>query len=575
MTIRKQITLLALAAFALPLLGACAGPGGGDIGNPMSRSDEAFAQGIGHLEKGEFEAARASFNEVLTLDDPEYTCEAQYGIVLAGVLDTADRLDTIADAAALLLGGAPSLMPAQSLNIVPIVQSLLVPFEEFFIEIVAALDLVVASGCKVMVPAGMPIEIGNPDSLIYFKARFGYEFDAAAARAGQILFSSALASLRMTLAHNIEINLDQLTESMNAIVDAARGSVELVVNEETGEVTQHTMIHAVRSLGSIPETQQNLLTLGDLDRFKQVDNDLVKAIRAFYFKDGDTETGLLAQLVAEAANDPDPTDNFLGYMDANSNGTVDASDSIIIGLRELHITGLFSEPEIGKGIWFNFSKGLGNIEKIIAAVHEMAQIVGDQLASVDDPNVATKNLGLKQINQLIDNITILDIFLTPLPEAVEFDIGAYFKNPIGVRSLFPYWVDHDNNSATRAEFWIEGENWVTSTVEPYVFFGDAAHFADTYTFLENDDADPIVLDDLEIPADGIEPEKLSILVPFPLPYVAYQDPTFNGVLYVDASKLYGAGSGETTGMNPANLYTANMATASYFSFVMNEWLYSN
>jgi hypothetical protein len=272
--------------------------------------------------------------------------------------------------------------------------------------------------------------------------------------------------------------------------------------------------------------------------------------------------------------DPDPTDNFLGFVDANRNGIVDEGDSVIVGLRELHIAGIFAQPSIEQGVWLTLNGGIGNIRNIIAAVHEVAQTLGDQFASVDDPKVKSRRLGLKPLNDLIENVTILDIFLSPLPEAVEFDFGAYFKTPVGLRDLLPYWIDHDGLAGTPAEFLIEGESWITSSVEPYVTFGDAAHFTGSYTFRKTKSSSSVVLNGLAIQADGIEPQKLSVLAPFPLPYLAYQDPTFNGIFYVNQSMLYGAGGGATVGMAPANIYSANMATASYFSFILNEWVYS-
>jgi hypothetical protein len=387
------------------------------------------------------------------------------------------------------------------------------------------------------------------------------------------VFSSALAAIHFILAHDIEIQLDDLTTLMDTLVKAGAGTVELEVNGP-GDVTQHTMIYALRSLGAIPAAQDKLLTLGDVDRFHQVDNDLTRVMRAFYQRTGDVETGLLPELVRISKTDPDPTDNFLGYVDANTSGTVDEGDYIVVGLRELSITGMIAEPSIDQGVRLTFNGGIGDIKKIIASVHEIAQVVGDQFASVDDAKVKSRRLGLKEVNDLIENVTLLDVFLSPLPEAMEFDFGAYFKNPVGLRDMFPYWVDHDGLAATPAEFLIEGEGWVTSPTEPYVTYGDTAHFTGSYTFSPNSTATPVNLSGVSIAADGIEPKALSVLVPFPLPYVAYQDPTFNGILYVDESKLYGASSGATSGMAPATNFSANMATASYFSFVMNEWVYS-
>lgn len=554
------------------LSAACSGPGGGDVGNPLAEQDAIFAQGIEQLEAGDYEAARTSFNQLLDVTD--YECRANYGIVLAGVLDTAARVDEIADALALTVGGAPALRPAQNLDIVPLIRNVLEPFEEFFAEINAGLDNVIASGCRVTVPEGMPVEIGNPDSLIYFKARFGYDFDSAAARTGKVIFASALASIRFLLSQDIEFDLDELSETVGVINQALRGTLELDVDEATQTVTQHTVIHTLRSLGAIPERHPNLLTLGDAERFAQVDNDLLDAIRAFYHRQNGVDTGIWAALVSEAAVDDDTTDNFLGYVDANSNAVVDTGDSIVIGLRELHLFGVISQPSVDGGVWLNFNNGLGDIEAITAAVHEIAQTVGDQLAAVDNPEQSKRRLGLAEINQIIDNVLILNVFLTPLPEAVEFDFGAFFAEPLGLRELFPYWIDDDNNADTPAAFLIEGESWVTSAAEPYVTFGDTPHFSGSYSFIAGPDADPVSLTGVEIAADGVAPNNLSILVPFPVPYLAYQEPDFRGVLYVNLDKLYGVSGGENA-MLRATQYSANAATASYASFILNEWLYAN
>jgi hypothetical protein len=567
----KSGTLIALAF--LILLPACSSPGGGDTGNPLSRSETLYEKGIRHLSAGEYEEARTSFNELLTLDDPDYTCRAQYGVVLAGVQDTAARLDEIADAAALVAGGAPPPMRTHAaVDVVPIAKNLLKPFESFFTEILGALDQVVASGCSITLPEGMPIEIGNPKSLIYFKARFGYEFDAAAARAGQMIFSSALAGIRFALAHDLEIDLNTLADTFKTLTDAAQGTLAMEVNGP-GDVSQHTMIYALRSLGAIPASQDKLLTLGDAERFKQVDNDLAKALRAFYERKGSVETGLLPELVARAKKDADPTDNFLGFVDADASGDVSAGDSIVIGLRELYVAGVLAEPSVDSGVWLTFNRGIGDVKQIVLSVHDIAQVLGDQLASVDDKSVKSRHLGFHEVNDLIANVPLLDAVLTPIPEAAEFDFGAYFKHPAGLRELFPYWVDHDGDAGTPAEFLIEGESWVTSPTEPYVVYGDAGHFAGSYSFKKTTTSAATALTGVAIAADGVAPEKLSVLVPFPLPYLAYQDPTFNGILYVDESKLYGAPAGAPAGMAAATNFTANMATASYFSFVMNEWNY--
>ncbi|RMF12054.1 MAG: hypothetical protein D6761_13250 [Candidatus Dadabacteria bacterium] len=564
----KQSVCMCAFFLSLAALAACAGPGGTDVGNPAADPDVLIAEGVSHLSNGEYEAARASFNQAVSF--PAVECEANYGLVLAGVQDTADRLDTLADSVALFFGGAPGLRTAQSLDIFPVIESLLKPFESYFDDVVEGLQFVIDNDCRLTVPAGMPVEIGDPDSLIYFKARFGYEFDPAAARVGLSIFSSALAAIHFTLAHNIEIDATDLSNTIDTIISAVRGALELEVNGP-GDVTQHTMISAIRSLGAIPGDHPNLLSLGDADRMAQVDNDLATALRALYHKSGSSETGLAAALLHVAATDTDTTDNFIGLVDNDNSGTINRGDSIVIGLRELHVTGLFSGPSVDGGVWVNLNSGLGNIENLIEASHEIIQTLGDQFASVDDPSIDAPRLGLGPINDIIENTLILDFFLTPLPEAVEFDFGAFFRTPTGLRSLLPVWYDDDNDDKTSPVFLVEGESWVTTDAEPYVTFGDTGHFSGSYVFEDGGVAQ--TLNAITLAADGVKPSELSILVPFPLPYIQYQDPSFVGVLYVDADKLPIAPESRGDGFVLADSYLVNKATTGYFSYILNEWIY--
>jgi hypothetical protein len=49
----------------------CSTPGGGDTGNPVSRSESLLQKGIQQLSNGEYVNARASCTEVLGLTEPD------------------------------------------------------------------------------------------------------------------------------------------------------------------------------------------------------------------------------------------------------------------------------------------------------------------------------------------------------------------------------------------------------------------------------------------------------------------------------------------------------------------------
>ncbi len=564
-----SIRLAALAAGAALLLPACdSGAGAGSGTGPQTQQEILLSEGIEALSVGEYEKAQSSFSQLVTEQD--YECEAHYGLVLAGIQDTADRIDTFVDAAAAVWGAAPGYQPAQT-NLLQIVENLLEPFEEFFAEMLEGTGYVIANGCKLVLENGFPVELGEPDSLIYFRARFGYEFDASAARAIQSAVASAEAGIRFLLAHQIEINLTDLNDTIDIIIDAAIGSQELEIDSVNQDVTIPTYLSAVRASAVLFERNPNLLTLGNLDRFNQVDNDITLAIRTIYDPTGPDPVGLIPQLEAEAIVDPDTTDNILGLVDANGNGRMDEGDSVVIGLRELHLSGAFSEPSIEGGILLNLTGGLGDYEAIITAVHEILAVLGDQFASVDDDSISSRRLGLAEVNDLIDAVDVLDLYLSPVPEAVEVDFGAYFETPTGVRSFLPYWTDHDNDDSTSAEYLVEGEGWLTNDNEPYVSFGDTAHFTGSYVFVDGDPAAATHLNALTIPADGIEPPDEAALIQYPLPYVAFQDASFNGVLFIDVSELPVSPDSDL-GFKAGTIYSVNKAANAYAAFAIDEWL---
>ena len=192
----------------------------------------------------------------------------------------------------------------------------------------------------------------------------------------------------------------------------------------------------------------------------------------------------------------------------------------------------------------------------------------------------------------IDADTITSI----LGDPIAFEFGAFFENPVGLRTLFPAWDIDTDNDPTNDYFILEkechlaGDDYygpatdktsattnsllVTSPTDPRYYravnnlfcvskdktaitITDMAHFSGSY---------PNFSTVKEIPEDGLDAIG---------PYISFQDASFNGMLwldmddpahFIDNSKMKNADL-VGVGLQKANLFSLNTLLTSYINLI--------
>ncbi|RMF18700.1 MAG: hypothetical protein D6761_01985 [Candidatus Dadabacteria bacterium] len=540
--------------------------GEGALDTETCPTNELVCAGKAALAKGDFDTAITRFKQLLTDVDAgeaaaDLACAADYGLLLGRILEGVDKLDSLLETADLFLGGAPSfatlrgrvegLQPAQFGDLNSLVEGFIRPFEESAADVREQALAVIDGDCVFELREGLPINIGAENSLLFFSATLGYEWDTAVARTILALVDAFQVAVDLILAH--DLSFDDLEGPLEVILD----DIDLLVK---GDITY---IELLRDAGVLLDRNPDLLdfTLESDVRLDEVDNLLLEQYRAIYDDTGDTVHGIIPDMLIRSRTDDDPSDNVLGWIDPDNNGA-DGDDILVVGLRQVNLFSTIALTDNTGGVQVIFNSQFGDIRTVIESLHTIIDVLGNQVEAVDDtsipyPQGEYRPLGFEEINTIINSVDLLKLFLPTLPEAVEFDFRSYFVGPTGtegplpIRKLFPYWYDDDNCTVNRVPkditdfckadvFMIEGEAAVSS---PAVVTMDAPHFTTSFTFGPRGETGEFV-SGLTIPADGISAADLGLEVPFP--YIAWQSPSFHGMILVNEMALP---------VNPATMVT--------------------
>lgn len=540
-----------------------------------------LAAGAEALSSGDFEAAEAIYNRLA--EHAGYACSADYGLMLAAVLEVVSQLDDIAELVAPFLEGSEKLRPAQLGDLNSLIESFVQPFEASFAKINAKAKSVIADGCTLMVAGGLPIEIGSDTGLLAFEMTLGFEWDEAAARALLSLVSSLQGLLNFVLAHNFATS-DNFDEAVDVVLDTWDDVSAVEPGSE--EATTTTWVSLVRSAGVIFDVNPDLLAfVANTPRIDEVDNNLADALTALFLSSAEGDTGLIPAMLARSSSDSALTDNVLAWVD-NGDGIAGDGDTVVIGVRALNIANVFELPDTRGGVAITLNTAFGDVETIIRNVHTIIDVLAKQMLAVEDDSIAWRRLGAQELNAILEAADVLDLAggVPPIPEAVELDARAYFvgggNGPKSLRDLLPYWYDDDDcnaNFEVTADclmdvFMVEAEA-VTTSSEAGVSVGDTAHFPASFEFNAAGLASQTI-DDVAIPADNVDPADVDS--PFSFPYVAWQSPSFNGAIWIDTTALPVAPETRTAAdpddgfFRPADHYTLNKAVASFLSYYIVE-----
>lgn len=529
-------------------------------------AESALAEALAALSAGDYNLASTKFSDAGL--HPDFACESDYGLALSALLGLIADIDDLLDLYG-LVAGAPGLTPAQTVNVDRVAETFLAPFEQRFAAIREPGRRAIDNRCVLLVPDAFPIRLGAPESVFYLDAKIGYEFDPAVLRGVLSGVELMQALIDFVLAHRLQFN-DQVQKAFEVVqesLEAWQDSEDAVESEELAETERQTLIGVVRSAGVLFDVDSAWLDFRDRGRMNAVDDDLERSFRLIFHRlpDG-SETGILEDLFWRAGEDTQPTDNALAILDHDKNGAISDGDEILFGLRSLEYgfggetceeESLFEVSGIGltEGVRIRLKDREGRLTEFIRLYKEFIQALGDQMEAVEDPNVAWRRVGIADINAMAFYIAPE---FEPIPEVLEFDARAFFTNPVPVRGYLPYWYDDANDDLPTDVFLIEGEVAVTTVAEPYLKGLDSAHFDLTVTFGTVGQTSPQVLTDLKIEADGIfAPEEGWDL----LPYIGWQRPSFNGLLYINSKNMPVAPEGDNA-FAEATLYMVNKLTHS-------------
>ncbi len=554
------------------------------------------------LSTGEFDDAIRMFEDLEEQGADQ--CEIEYGILLGRIAETVDRVDVLVETASVFTAPGAQLDPQQFTgDLTAFIESFVEPFEVLFAKIRDRALYAIDNQCIFDLPGGLPLNLGVEGDALFASVEIGYIWDPAVARAILASIDGIQAVVNFVLAHRIE--LEDIDEALDIIGDR----VDDAEDTDADAVTNVTLLDVVRSAGVIFDANPNLLAFRSDQRINEIDNNLREMYQTLYTRDPSTneEEGVITSMINTNSVSNNPGDNVLGWHD-DGDGIVGNGDTIVFGLRAINLASTIALTDNTGGIALTLTDAFGDVAEILRQLHEITYVLGNQMQAVEDDslprckdnqtNACWRRLGMGDINAVIAAVSVAGISIDPIPEAIEIDGRAFFvgadgnSTPKSLRDLMPYWYDSDGceiddlsdhaPDCLADEFMIEGESEASvSNYTEFVQPGDSAHFPDSIQFGSFGDVD-VTVDGLMIDPDGIRGPTLDVAIPLggswelPALYIGWQQPGFNGVLWVDTNELPVAPE-ETVAFDNqdgffavADMYTVNKLTNSFVAHYLGD-----
>jgi len=520
---------------------------------PLPMGPEALlTEATTELSNGDFNDAFSLFNQLE--DEEDFRCQAAYGKMLAKLLEVFNVLDTLAQVG----GGAITNFAPRQQSFNGTIEGVVEPFEALFQAIGLNGATVIDEGCELEVPDGLTLAFGDPNATLSASLTIGNRFGEPMARSLVAFVNSVQAVVDYLLAHKLEVS-DQFNQAIDVVTDAFAAVQEPEVDPETGEVVEeHSWVFLVRQSGVVPDLNPELAKFASTSRFAAVDDDLEAAFRAVFSRGPEGERGLIPAMMARGVTAPG--EEFLAWID-DGDGVPGNNDRVIIGIRDVRVGGTVALNEIGGGLELILNPDFGDLGVVIENVHDVVDLLGDHMEAVDT-DATPERLTLRPLNNIVAAIDFLDEASLNIPEAVEFDARAFFVDPKPLRDLVPYWY---NAGGSTDVFIVEGEAARPLTNEPYVTDSDTAHFPDEFVFDDLSLSAGEQVEGARIGPDGLDPTNLGLETP--LPYVLWQNPSLNGVIYIDTNRLPIAAEPPAE-MRIASNFSLNKAVNSYIHEIL-------
>jgi hypothetical protein len=460
-------------------------------------------------------------------------CEFLYASMLANFLVFLKEINTLSQ---------PVLSPSAVDYLANAYYQFIKPIEKYLVNIDEMADEIISKKCSFVLEDGLKIEIGKKGGDYYLMAVLGDEWDEGEAYLLSIFSNILLSAIDLIFSHSGEVQ------------------TLLVPN-----VYSEEPLATLRELGGFFDVNPRLLEFSkdpELKKRFSILPERLKKIAEYIYSNGGTkttssdDTGFLAYLLNR--EDEYQDDDVLGFVDRGEKGKIDVGDEFVFGIKSFDAD-IINFPEVSSGIRLKITTQIYPVvKKLIETVEEYSQTLWEQMNAVENPEKSYKRIGFKPLNELLKELN-----QNPVPEVLELDLAAFFREPVPLRRLLPYWYDDDNDIRTPKKFVVEGECPVDKGFD-FIYIYDLPHFPDSFTFTYNLTEQRIV-SGVRIKEDGIFPS-----INYTIPYIAFQDPTFNNSVYVNPSAT---GEGANEWKLPDN-YLLNRAIAVLLKFA-NEGLTPN
>ncbi|MCX5859618.1 MAG: hypothetical protein NT056_06930 [Proteobacteria bacterium] len=509
---------LRLMAFGVVLVGLIFYWGVG-CSSDKPKDNENIAKGKSLLAEGNGDEARDIFSAELN-GDPD-SCNGRYGRILA---DNQSLLklfnDFLATGAGLVTAG---FGPRMVVDAYPYLDDLLNPFHKILVEMEADADRVAELNCTFYTEA-YPVSLNTNDNQPIINAVLTGEWDQVQALfiGGQI--HMMLGLIDYISAHNLMVDVESI---LNMI--------------QTGNIQGSQLIYQVRSLGGFMHDNPYFLTKSE-NRW-----DLVTQARQEWIE-GLSEDSAFLQAVD--AGKSDPSQAILGFIDLDGDG-FDAGDELSLGINRLTISG--GTTLIGR-VKFQVPDYLSR--DVVLGLEGLLDKAQTALEAVDQGG-SSERIGLADLNPAFIAFSgeissaIPFVQLNPLPDVIQLDLKAFFTDPKPVRDFLP--VIEEVRSGVY-EFMLEGEAVPDGSCASCcmadgvtIAAGDVSHFSNGYL----------------IPADCITAQSGGVVNP--IPYIAFSDPNFNGLLWLNLDPIsdnVGSCPADPAGYLPADRYALNKLISS-------------
>ncbi len=500
---KKRVSIIFLA-----FLVGCSGNG----------SSKESPQGIlkGFLSKGDGESALVYLEEN---KDKLQECEFLYASMLANFLVFLNEINTLSQV---------SLSPLAVDYLAQAYYQVIKPLEEYLVRIDELADEIISKKCSFLLEEGLKIELGKKGGDSYLMVVLGDEWDEGEALIFSIFANTILSGVDFIFSHSGEIQ--------NLIVPNIYDEPLATLREFGGLVDANPRLF---EFSKDPELKKRFSILPER----------LKKIAEFIYSNGGTktttsdDTGFFSYLFNK--EDEYQDDDVLGFIDNGEKGKLDVGDEFVFGIKSFDAD-IINFPDVSSGIRIKMTLQIYPVvKKMIETIEEYSQTLWEQMVAVENPQKSYERIGFKPLNALLETIN-----QPPIPEVLEIDLSAFFRNPVPLRRLLPYWYDDDYNITTPKKFIVEGECPFDKGFN-FIYIHDVPHFPDSFTFTYNFN-DSKIVSGVKIKEDGIFPS-----INYTIPYIAFQDPTFNSSIYINPAET---GEGENQFVLPDN-YLLNRAIA--------------